>query len=119
MKAGEGQATWLRRARDFIEAHHDGDLTIGEVAAVAGVSRVHLSRAFKAAFDMPPRVHLHGVRLQHGMDLLRQGAPIAEVAVRVGFVDQSHFTRRFKIAFGITPGAWLRAHQAFKGETDA
>ncbi|MEO1086944.1 MAG: AraC family transcriptional regulator, partial [Acidobacteriota bacterium] len=34
--------------------------------------------------------------------------PIADIAVEAGFSDQSHLTRAFKAAFGITPGAWRR-----------
>lgn len=105
-------APWLRRAREFLEAHHAHELTIAQVAQVAGVSRVHLTRAFRAAYGLPPRDHLNVIRLRHGLAFLAQGVPIAEAALRAGFADQSHFTRRFKAAFGITPGAWLRARSA-------
>jgi len=49
------------------------------------------------------------VRLRHAKRLLRSEAPIARIAVDVGFADQSHLTRRFQRAFGITPGQFAAA----------
>jgi len=37
--------------------------------------------------------------------------PLAEIAARAGFADQSHFTREFKRHFGITPGHYRSAHR--------
>ena len=42
------------------------------------------------------------------MALMREGEPVAEVAAACGFVDQSHLTRAFKRAFGMTPGVFRR-----------
>jgi AraC family transcriptional regulator len=48
-------------------------------------------------------VHL---RLKHAFDLIRQGSlPLAEIAYRVGFADQSHLTRWVRRAYGVTPAA--------------
>lgn len=107
---------WLQRAREFLEANHERDLTIAQVAQAAGVSRVHLTRAYAAAYGLPPHAHLNLIRLRHALAMLERGVPIAEVAARAGFADQSHFTRRFKGAFGLTPGAWQRAHTAHRAQ---
>jgi AraC-like DNA-binding protein len=100
---------WLQRAREFMESRDALDLSVAQVAAVAGVSRVHLTRAFRAAYGRPPRDHLNAIRLRNASALLARGVPIAQAALCAGFADQSHFTRRFKEAFGVTPGSWQRA----------
>jgi AraC-like DNA-binding protein len=41
--------------------------------------------------------------------LLLEGVAAAEVAVEVGFVDQSHFSRRFKRSVGVPPAAWVQS----------
>jgi AraC-like DNA-binding protein len=38
--------------------------------------------------------------------MMAEGETLAEVAVATGFADQSHLTRHFKKAFGMTPGGW-------------
>jgi AraC-like DNA-binding protein len=41
---------------------------------------------------------------------LRDGTPLAEVALTAGFADQAHFTRMFASAYGLTPGRYARLH---------
>ena len=98
----------LQRVRDYIHAHADRDISVGELAAEAGVSRVYLSRAFERHFGVPPHIYLNAIRLAHARRLLLAGMPLAGVAATAGFADQSHFSRRFKGATGLSPGAWLR-----------
>lgn len=97
----------LTRVRDYIESHADQNITIGELAREAGVSRVYLSRAFTHHFGVPPHVYLNAVRLAHARRLLMRGMPLAAVATTAAFADQSHFNRRFKGAVGLAPGVWL------------
>lgn len=104
----------LYAVRDFIDANHSEDLRIETLAALAGLSRSHLTRAFSRAFGVAPHAHLNAVRLRSAQQALRQGQSITEAAVACGFVDQSHFTRRFKGALGVPPGAWLAQTQAVR-----
>jgi AraC-like DNA-binding protein len=103
-----GTPRWLHAVRDHLEAHYASDVTVEQLARIAGVSRVHLTRAFMQAFGQPPHSHLNSVRLRAAKRLLAQGQSIAETAADAGFADQSHLTRRFKASFGVTPGAWRR-----------
>ena len=104
-----GTPAWITRVRDLIEAHHAQDLTVETLAEVAGVSRVHVTRAFGARYGLPPHLYLNAARLRHARRLLLEGDSLADAAAAAGFADQSHFTRRFKGSFGMTPGAWLQA----------
>lgn len=97
----------LTTVREFIDARHGDDLRIEALAALVGLSRAHLTRAFTRAFGVAPHGYLNAVRLRHAQQALLCGQTIAEAAAACGFVDQSHLTRRFKGAFGVPPGAWL------------
>lgn len=79
-----------------------------ELATSLGRGTQNLSRAFARSFGLPPRAYLNQHRLRRAADLLDLGHPIAEVAGRVGFADQSHLTRHFRRARGITPGEYAR-----------
>ncbi len=102
------EVPWLRRVRERLEACPEDDVTVEQLAALAQVSRVHLTRSFTAVHGMAPHEYLNQARLRRAQRALQQGAGLAEAAAGAGFADQSHFTRRFKSAHGVTPGCWLR-----------
>lgn len=98
----------LTRVREYLRERLEHPVGVGELAAVASMSRFQLTRQFQQAFGLPLHAyHLH-VRLEEAKRRLRCGQSIASVAAGLGFVDQSHLNRRFKGAFGLTPGAWRR-----------
>jgi AraC-like DNA-binding protein len=101
----------VRRAREYLEGCYASNVSLEDLSVVSGLSRFHLIRVFKEAVGLPPHAYLTGVRLRRAKELLAAGVPVGEVAMRVGFADQSHLTRRFKGAFGITPGRFA-AHFA-------
>lgn len=89
----------------------DGGLSVSAIAADVGVHPVHLARVFRRAWGCSPGELLRWRRTEEASRLLlRTRLPVADVAAAVGFVDQSHMTRAFHAAFGLTPGAWRRAH---------
>ena len=96
----------LERVKEYMRAHFQRELTVTELAKVAGLSRAHLTRAFTAAFHTPPHVYLNAVRIAQAQVLMRAGMPLAEVANVCGFADQSHFARRFKGSVGVAPAGW-------------
>lgn len=100
-----GAAT-LERMREYLRTHYANDITVSELAAAAGLSRAHLTRAFSAAYHMPPHVYLNAVRIAQAQTRIRLGMPLTMVALECGFADQSHLTRRFKGSVGVTPSAW-------------
>lgn len=72
----------------------------------AGVSSSTLLRAFARAKGVTPYQYLESVRVAEAKALLDQGLPPAEVALRTGFSDQSHFTNCFTRFLGLSPGAY-------------
>lgn len=97
----------VERAREYILAHPDRDLSLARLADVAGLSPWHLVRVFHAAVGLPPHAYLDQVRVGQAKRLLADGWPIARAAHEVGFADQSHLTRRFKRIVGVTPGRYV------------
>lgn len=105
-------AVALARVRDYIRTCYADDLTVSDLAGAGGLSRAHLTRAFSAAYHMPPHVYLNAVRILQAQARIGRGMPLTMVALECGFADQSHLTRRFKGAVGVTPSAWRKMHLA-------
>jgi AraC-like DNA-binding protein len=106
------RASTLARVKDYIRTYYARDITVADLASVANLSRAHLTRAFTAAYHMPPHVYLNAVRIAQAQVLIRRGVPLAAVALECGFADQSHLTRRFKGSVGVTPSAWHKMQRA-------
>jgi AraC-like DNA-binding protein len=97
------------RARDFIEAHLGAHFSLTDLEAATGRDRWQLSRDFRAMFGTSPYRYLVMRRLDRARGLMLGGGSIADTALAAGFADQSHFSRTFKRAFGLTPDTWRRA----------
>jgi AraC family transcriptional regulator len=75
------------------------------MASVATLSPYHFVRQFKAATGLTPYQYVIHRRVERAQHLLRTHSKLslAEVSVRTGFSDQSHFTSLFKRIIGVTP----------------
>lgn len=104
-KVGREQ-TAVRRVRDWLDANSGQDASIHSLAHLVDLSPYYLVRAFHKQVGIPPHKYQTMVRVHHARRLLASGAPIAEVAYRAGFCDQSHLNRCFKKVLGITPGMY-------------
>jgi len=96
-------------AREYLHAHYREAVPLERLAALAGLSKYHLVRAFRAAAGAPPHTYQLRLRLTRSLLLLRDRLPLSSIAYELGFADQSHYTRAFRAEFATTPGAWLRA----------
>ena len=103
---GANEKPCVRRAKEYLDEHAAEPIRLDELAAYVGLSPYYFLRSFKRATGLPPHGYLNLLRLQRARALLRTGEPPAAVAAAVGFVDQSHLSRRFKAAFGVTPGQY-------------
>ena len=101
---------WIGQVREYLHAHFADDVTVEQLSAVANVSRVHLTRTFTEAQGIPPHAYLNTLRINAAKDLMRHSnIALADVALEVGYADQSHFCRRFKGSASTTPSLWRDA----------
>jgi AraC family transcriptional regulator len=97
---------WLKRVVELLTSTSDR-FKIRELAHEAGVHPVHLARMFRRYYGCTVGEYVRSVRVQQSQqDLLDSNEPIAEIAVKNGFADQSHFTRSFKSVTGVTPARY-------------
>jgi AraC-like DNA-binding protein len=100
----------VARAIGHIHARFPERLTVAVLAAEIGVSASVLHERFRQATGRTPIDYLQSVRLDEAERLLRASRlSIAEIAVRVGFSDQTALTRALRRRRGVTPGAMRRA----------
>jgi AraC family transcriptional regulator len=100
----------LPRVRAYIDSHLGDRISLAELAREAGVSRFHFARQFRLSTGESPMGYLRRVRIERSKSILQtRDTTIAEVAARLGFSDQSHFTRIFGRLVGVSPGSFARS----------
>jgi AraC family transcriptional regulator len=102
-------APWLERATEIVEEQYARPLALGVVAEEVGVHPVHLARSFRAHHGRSVGSYLREVRVRRAAARLATGnESIAEIALAVGFADQSHLHRWFVRLIGETPARYRR-----------
>lgn len=99
----------LQTCLDMIEDFLDTDISLDSLAKELGMSVRHFTRLFVRSTGLPPYRYLLGRRIARAKVLLREPTlSLADIAQACGFADQSHFTRAFTGAVGVSPGAFRR-----------
>jgi transcriptional regulator of acetoin/glycerol metabolism/AraC-like DNA-binding protein len=92
------------RVCDFIDEHLGEKISLGALSSMAGLSPNHFARAFQQSVGMPPHRYLLRRRVEHVEQMLRETQlPLSQIAVAVGFSDQSHLARHFRRLTGMAP----------------
>jgi AraC family transcriptional regulator len=100
----------LKQVMNFIAENYASDITLSELARVAGMSSFHFAREFKRATGITPHQYVIRFRIERAKTLLAEGrVPLIEVGLRSGFSHQSHFTRLFRKLTGTTPNTYRLA----------
>ena len=103
----------LNRACNFIAENLGERFTLNDLARPAGVSRSHFVRSFRVSTGESPMVFLRKSRVERAKQMLSQDEmPVFEIAVALGFCDQSHLTKTFRRLTGLTPGKFAAQLQA-------
>jgi len=108
---GGGLAAWrLRRVEAFAAENLGRTIRLAELAAVAGLSVFHFSRAFKQTTGHAPQAWLMRRRLERAQALLADASlPLIDAAIEAGFCSHAHLTATFRRLLGTTPSAWRAA----------
>ncbi|MBT9386034.1 AraC family transcriptional regulator [Pseudooceanicola sp. CBS1P-1] len=103
----------LARAKEMLMSVEFEGLRLDDVALALDLPRNAFFRGFRETTGLSPYQWLLAERLEQGRLLLRlTQLPLVDIALACGFADQSHFTRMFTRAQGLSPGRWRRAVQA-------
>lgn len=82
--------------REYIEANLSRDITLAELAGLAGLSRFHFARSFKRTVGLTPHQYLLRQRIERAKELLALGRmPVSDIAREVGFVSSTPLARAF------------------------
>src|ERR1017187_9030706 len=93
-----------RRVLDFIESNLSRELTLSELAGVAGLSLHHFARMFKRTMRAAPHRYVLERRVERAKGMLRTaGASLVEISLSTGFCSHSNFTSTFGRMVGATP----------------
>jgi len=94
----------LKTVLAYIEDNLARDMTLQEVAQVAGLSTSHFKALFRKSVGMPPHQYLIRRRVERAAMQLRTGnTPIGQVALENGFCHQSHLAMHTRRVLGVTP----------------
>jgi AraC family transcriptional regulator len=92
-----------RRVMDYIDTNLDCKLSIDDLADLVRVSTRHFFRCFLNTFGTTPHRYVMNERVARAKQLLVRGQLLGEIAVTVGFANQSHFSGVFRKATGVSP----------------
>jgi AraC-like DNA-binding protein len=107
-------AELVEAAKELLAAQMGEPPSLRGVADALHVSRFHLARVFRARTGFSLSAYVHGLRLKRAVDRLaaEPGVDLSRLAVELGYCSPSHFSDRFRAAFGAPPsklrGAQLR-----------
>lgn len=98
----------IRRGIDYLKAFFAQDISLEQLSGEVSMSTFELCRRFSAATGLSPHRYQLVLRIHEAKARLLRGETISDVAVDLGFADQSHLGRHFKSLLGVTPGTVAR-----------
>jgi len=100
----------LRPVLSYIEDNLSRDISLGDIASVAGLSVSHFKSLFRASMGLPVHQYLIRRRVERAKTLLRENElPISQIAFETGFAHQSHLSRLMRRLLGMSPKAYREA----------
>jgi len=94
----------LRQVLDFIEGNLSQNISLADIASVAGLSVSHFKSVFRESVGVPTHQYLIRRRLERAKSLLGEGKlPISQIAAETGFAHQSHLARHMRRMLGVSP----------------
>jgi AraC-like DNA-binding protein/signal transduction histidine kinase len=107
------QKELLNRLLNFMEKHYaDTNLNVELLCAELDMSRPQLYRKLQTLTGLSVQEFIKSFRLKKAASFLRSGdMRISDIAYQTGFSDPQHFSKSFKIQFGISPTHYAAEHK--------
>jgi AraC family transcriptional regulator len=103
---------WLRRVKDLMHDQYTENLSLETIAHAVNVHPAHLCRAFRQHYRCTLGDYMRDLRIERARQYLaNSNTPLSEIALAVGYSDQSHFATAFKRQTGITPSHFRKMLQ--------
>ncbi len=100
----------VAHVRELLEARFIENIPRAELAAASGVHPNHLTKVFRKVYGCSIGAYVRRLRISEAERRLAQtDTPLTQIAISLGFYDQSHFTSEFKRQTGMTPSKFRRA----------
>ena len=97
-------------ACQFLKKYHAQKLPLSSLAEHVRVSPFHFQRVFTKRMGISPNDYLQAHRVAEARQQLSMNIPLSELAISLGFFDQSHFTRTFRNVMGVSPGNYRKTN---------
>jgi len=100
---------WLIQTKNLLHENFTEPFTLEEIAKIADVHPVHLSRVFREKFDCTIGEYVRRLRVEFASKQIASTEnSLCEIAHAAGFADQSHLNKTFKTVFGSTPAEYRK-----------
>ncbi len=96
----------INKVKDFMQSNCAENLTLDEIARNVDVSKFYLSRMFKKEVHISVHKYLLNCKINQAKKLLYQEYSSSQIALMLGFFDQSHFISTFKKYIALTPNEY-------------
>jgi AraC family transcriptional regulator len=106
--------TWqVRKVVDHIDRCITSRVLVADLCGLVQRSEAHFSRSFRRTVGHSPHAFVVRRRVElAAQHMLETDAPLSDIALRCGFVDQAHLCKHFRKVTGETPAAWRRVRRA-------
>lgn len=92
----------------LVQIAREGEYRMSSLCDRIGVSERHLRRVFEDGIGISPKDWLRQERMVAARSLLREGSPVKEVAIDLGFTTAKMFSRDFQLFYGVKPTDFQR-----------
>ncbi|MBU2630244.1 MAG: AraC family transcriptional regulator, partial [Proteobacteria bacterium] len=93
---------------DYLALNSHENFSLKKLSDIACLSPFHFQRQFTKSIGISPHEYLMDLKIKKAKKMLLRSQDIADIALGLGFVDQSHFSRMFRKTVGIPPGRYYQ-----------
>ena len=107
IEEGKQPPSWMDEALHFIHNNYQSSIRLNDIAERVGRTHLEVSRQFRRFHNMNLNMYIRRLRVHHACNkLAHEELQLADIAHDLGFTDQSHFTKVFKMFTGMTPATY-------------